>query len=103
MAPGAPGLERIALSRGFRFVHEPLGTSADVQWSRFVGRDAELDDLVSRIVLSDGGAFLLTGYRGVGKTTFVNRVIHDVRERLPRADGYAGPSRVVDDSHRPTW
>lgn len=96
MAAGAPGLERIALSPGFRFVHEPLGTSADAQWNRFVGRDAELDDLVSRIVLSDGGAFLLTGYRGVGKTTFVNRVIHDVRERLPRADGYAGRARVVD-------
>jgi serine/threonine protein kinase len=96
MAPGAPGLERIPLSRGFRFLHEPLGTSNDVSWIRFVGRDAELDDLVSRIVLSNGGAFLLTGYRGVGKTTFVNRVIHEVRERLPRAEGDAAQARVVD-------
>jgi serine/threonine-protein kinase len=89
-------IERIPLSSGFRFVHEPLGTSPEVEWHRFVGRHAELDDLVSRIVLSDGGAFLLTGYRGVGKTTFVNRVIHEVRQRLPLAKGYNGESIVVD-------
>ncbi len=51
---------------------------------------------MSRIVLSNGGAFLLTGYRGVGKTTFVNRVIHEVRQRLPKAEGFTGDSRVVD-------
>lgn len=31
-----------------------------------------------RLFLSDGGAFLITGYRGVGKTTFV----HEVLQRL---------------------
>jgi len=96
MSTVIPLVERIQLSSSFRFVHEPLGTSGDTEWTRFVGRDAELDDLVSRIVLSNGGAFLLTGYRGVGKTTFVNRVIHEVRKRLPAAEGFTGDSRVVD-------
>lgn len=93
-----PGVERMPLSLGFRFIHEPLGTSDEREWSRFVGRSSELDDLVSRIVLSNGGAFLLTGYRGVGKTTFVNRVIHEVRLRLPKAESLVGVSRVVDVS-----
>ena len=59
-------------------------------------RNDELEDFVSRIVLSNGGAFLLTGYRGVGKTSFVNRVVHQVRERLPQARAFVGDARVVD-------
>ena len=51
---------------------------------------------MSRIVLSNGGAFLLTGYRGVGKTSFVSRVIHQVRERLPQARAFVDDARVVD-------
>ena len=89
-------IERVPLGSEFRFVHEPLGTAGDVQWGRFVGRNVELEDFVSRIVLSNGGAFLLTGYRGVGKTSFVNRVIHQVRERLPQARTFVGEARVVD-------
>jgi serine/threonine protein kinase len=88
--------ERVPLSTGFRFIHEPLGASDGAEWNQFVGRSSELEDLVSRIVLSNGGAFLLTGYRGVGKTTFVNRVIYEVRQRLPRAEGLVGTARVVD-------
>ena len=95
MSTVIPFVQQIQLSSTFRFVHEPLGTG-DAEWTRFVGRGSELDDLVSRIVLSNGGAFLLTGYRGVGKTTFVNRVIHEVRQRLPVAAGFTGDSRVVD-------
>jgi hypothetical protein len=89
-------IETIPLGAEFRFVHEPLGNSSDMRWERFVGRTVELEDFVSRVVLSNGGAFLLTGYRGVGKTSFVNRVIHQVRERLPEARTFVGEARVVD-------
>src|SRR5688572_26749579 len=40
-----------------------------------VGRDRELQALVHRILRSHGGSFLVTGYRGVGKTSFVNGVV----------------------------
>jgi hypothetical protein len=96
MPRSVAGIERISLGTEFRFVHEPLGTTSDVRWDRFVGRSVELEDFVSRIVLSNGGAFLLTGYRGVGKTSFVNRVINQVRERLPQARAFVGDARVVD-------
>ncbi len=76
----------IALSDEFRFVHEPtafLGADVltDHRWSTdcFVGREREVRLLTQRILLSHGGAFLVTGYRGVGKTSFVNRVVQQVK------------------------
>jgi hypothetical protein len=57
----------IDLLPSFRFIHEPLSAASTGDWNRFVGREVELQDLASRILLSEGGAFLVTGYRGVGK------------------------------------
>ena len=94
MPPAMPGLLEIPLHRKFRFIHEPLGTSAP-EWQRFIGRDLELDELVVRILLSDGGAFLVAGYRGVGKTTFVNRVVGRIDEQLPRISEQIGPTEMV--------
>jgi serine/threonine-protein kinase len=42
------------------------------------GRSRLADSIASRLHLSNGGAFLITGYRGVGKTTFVRHVLHRV-------------------------
>ena len=69
----------IPLDAGFRFVHEPIRTSIQ---HRFVGRAAETEELVQRLQFSDGGSFLITGYRGVGKTSFVNRVIATLEQRV---------------------
>lgn len=70
-------LDRLPLRAGFRFVHEPL-TSAHK--GRFVGRGDEIGAFARRLQLSDGGAFLITGYRGVGKTSWTNAVVDAVRE-----------------------
>ena len=86
----------IPLNSEFRFVHEPLDGSSDVHQRRFVGRDDELGELAARLVLSDGGAFLITGYRGVGKSTFVNRVLRQVDQRLAAAQDLVGPVELVD-------
>lgn len=86
----------IPLNAEFRFVHEPLDGSSDVHQRRFVGRDDELGELAARLVLSDGGAFLITGYRGVGKSTFVNRVLKQVDQRLAAALDLVGPVELVD-------
>lgn len=47
---------------------------------RFVGREYDLDSFVERLLFSDGGSFLITGYRGVGKTSFINQVIARLKE-----------------------
>lgn len=86
---------RVPLNESFRFIHEPLATTPQGA-DRFIGREAELTELASRILLSNGGAFLVTGYRGVGKTTFVNRVVQTVVDQLPRAERLIGPTEVVD-------
>ena len=92
----APSLYAIPLGTGFRFVHEPLDCSADVHLKRFVGRRDELEELTARILLSDGGAFLVTGYRGVGKSTFVNRVIQEIQTQLPALVPTLGVVRLID-------
>ena len=70
---------RIGLKDAFRFRHEPVGDK-----DTFVGRESELERFVNRILLSEGGTFLLAGYRGVGKTSFVNQAIRETRKRYNR-------------------
>jgi serine/threonine-protein kinase len=95
-------LYRIPLQPYFRFLHEPISfdeteaTSNKILESRFVGRDKELREMIQRILLSDGGAFLITGYRGVGKTSFVNRVIHEIKQNLPWLQNKIGEMDVLD-------
>lgn len=93
--PGRRLSTSIPLTPGFRFAHEPLTTDHDSR--QFVGREAELQALAERVYYSNGGSFLITGYRGVGKTSFVNRVIARVREiaREP-ASPERGAAQIVD-------
>ena len=86
----------IPLNAQFRFVHEPLDGSSEAHQRRFVGREDELGELAARLVLSDGGAFLITGYRGVGKSTFVNRVLKLVEQRLAAAQNLDDRVELVD-------
>ena len=51
------------------------------------GRDSLAEDLAQRLLEADGGAYLVTGFRGVGKTTFVRLVTHLVREQSTRVTG----------------
>lgn len=82
----------IPLREDFRFVHGPADPA---RRDRFVGRRAEVDDFASRLLYSDGGAFLVTGYRGIGKTSFVAAAIARLRKL-----GAAGPDPVeVLDLH----
>lgn len=92
----------IPLKSEFRFAHEPIlfrdrpNSGAGAAKARFVGRERELREMIQRIVLSEGGAFLVTGYRGVGKTSFVNRTVQEIRELLARLADRYGRIRVVD-------
>src|SRR5262249_34111932 len=98
----------IPLRREFRFTHEPIPVpqsqvlrvadqSVTVhRVSRFIGRRDELEALAQRILFSNGGSFLITGYRGVGKTSFVHEVLRQVEQALPWASSFLGPVQLLD-------
>ncbi|MCE0447406.1 hypothetical protein LT493_33845 [Streptomyces tricolor] len=61
------------LHRGFRFIHEPLPVGdASIP---VLGHGELVGLLRERLVYSHGGTFLVTGFRGVGKTTLVLRAL----------------------------
>jgi len=83
----------IPLHPDFRFLHEPARRDAGA--NLLPGRTPDLDELAIRILFSNGGAFLVTGYRGVGKTSFINHVVR----RLCEAEGWVrerlGAVRII--------
>lgn len=86
----------ILLSDAFRFIHEPVHYYHRTRQVNFVGREQELETFVQRILFSHGGSFLITGYRGVGKTSFVNHAIEQVKQRAQRDSVQLGPTRILD-------
>jgi serine/threonine protein kinase len=73
-APPAGRLD-IPLKETFRYVHEP-SPGDDIFAS--LGNDGLVTDLASRVRHSRGGTFLVTGFRGVGKTTLVMRALEQL-------------------------
>jgi serine/threonine protein kinase len=75
---------RFQLKPGFSYVHQPLATEEHV--IPLLGNEDVVDSLAERIAHSAGGSFLVTGFRGVGKTTVIARAL----ERLD-ANGDGAP------------
>lgn len=69
----------IQLIDNFRFSHKPVCSDALNNQS---ARGRMVEAFANRLYLSDGGAFLITGYRGVGKTTFVRDVLTRLKHTL---------------------
>ena len=74
----------VGLKPSFRYVHEPSRASEDALPS--LGNEQLVEELQSRILHSRGGTFLITGFRGVGKSTLVLRAL----------DGITGQNRARD-------
>jgi serine/threonine-protein kinase len=55
-----------------------------------------MESLTQRILFSEGGAFLVTGYRGVGKTSFISQVVRRLEEALPWAEVFLGRTKIID-------
>jgi serine/threonine protein kinase len=83
----------LPLSEPFRFTHEPIPVHSN---QPLIDRDRELSALTDRIFYSDGGSFLVTGYRGVGKTTFVNRVLFELQRRLSDCSSVNERHQLID-------
>ncbi|NYV75323.1 serine/threonine-protein kinase [Streptomyces sp. UH6] len=64
---------RLPLHQAFRYIHEPL--PANDPAIPGLGHDELLAGLLTRLRYSHGGAFLVTGFRGVGKSTLVLRAL----------------------------
>lgn len=83
---GQPDSLDVALKRSFRYIHEPSRADDDAIPS--LGNDELIAKLEKRIRHSRGGTFLITGFRGVGKSTLVMRALDELASR-------SGPSDVV--------
>jgi len=60
----------------------PINAPIEVeQHEYFIGRKAELDLLVNEILRKTSGAILVSGYRGVGKTSLAYKALWEVKSR----------------------
>jgi serine/threonine protein kinase len=73
---------RLPVSESFRYIHHPSAAHDDTL--PLLGNEQVVLALVERILHSDGGAFLLTGFRGVGKTTVILNALEHLRSELGR-------------------
>jgi predicted Ser/Thr protein kinase len=76
----------------FEYLHQPVGSGDVGENALLVGRDRILSAFTHRLHRSRGGAFLITGYRGVGKTSFTLQLIDRLRRRIETK----GTGRLVD-------
>jgi len=76
--PGSRTLD-VRLKPSFRYVHEPSRAGEDALPS--LGHELLTEELRSRILHSRGGTFLITGFRGVGKSTLVLRALDGITSR----------------------
>ncbi|GII03823.1 serine/threonine-protein kinase [Planobispora takensis] len=65
------------LCRTFRYIHEPL--HMDEGGVPMLGNETFVAELKQRLRKSRGGTFLITGFRGVGKSTVVSRALAEIR------------------------
>jgi serine/threonine-protein kinase len=72
------GTVHIPLTPAFSLLHGPLGRDDVVP---LIGNEEVIEDVMRRIIHSSGGSFLVTGFRGVGKTTVVRQALERVRDR----------------------
>ncbi|MFI7225165.1 protein kinase [Nonomuraea angiospora] len=72
---------RLPLKGSFRYVHEPL--RHDEQAMPLLGNAQLIDELNQRLRWSRGGTFLITGFRGVGKSTVVMRALAEIASARP--------------------
>ena len=74
----------VPLKPSFRYIHEPVSDNEVALPS--LGDDSLLTELQNRILHSRGGTFLITGFRGVGKSTLVLRVLDQLVARSTSSD-----------------
>jgi len=60
----------------FKYFHKP--SSEEEVFENFIGREEISEQLEEWLVNGDSGAYLVTGYRGMGKSSFVGKVLNRI-------------------------
>jgi hypothetical protein len=92
---------------GYPYKHESLGEAGkepqEIGGNEFLGREEivkTFTDILSSNVMR--GVYLVTGYRGMGKTSFVKKVLRNLENNYKNHAGHAeAPKRVVPRDARP--
>jgi len=65
----------------YSFNHHPLSGDQEEEKDKYTGRSAIEKKILNILKFGkDNGAYLVTGYRGMGKTSFVKKAINEYRE-----------------------
>lgn len=83
---------------GFNGFHDTNDNEKDKGWSEndqgfFIGRESILDKMQAWLEDNDksrdySGAYLITGFRGMGKSSFVHQAISNLREKSKKENGW---------------
>lgn len=83
----------------YQFIHSPFAERIENNW--FIGRNRVLSRL--KIILNNSstrsGAYLITGFRGMGKTSIVRKAIKEVNE----SGSHGGLKKLLDNIIRFKW
>jgi serine/threonine protein kinase/Cdc6-like AAA superfamily ATPase len=87
------GDHQVRLPPTFRYLHAPVGSTAA---NGAVGRHDAACAFADRLMFSNGGALLVSGFRGVGKTTFVQFALAHIETHHAHYEHVVGPFQLVD-------
>lgn len=71
----------VGLPSSFKFINFPSGLDRKSN-RHFIGRKMHINKFLSFLNSSTKGVYLVTGYRGMGKTSFVNHVLYNYRNSI---------------------
>jgi Cdc6-like AAA superfamily ATPase len=91
--PQQDGARRVGLPSTFRYLHAPVGTAGG---NGAVGRDEAARMFADHVMFSNGGALMVSGFRGVGKTTFVRVALDHIARNRESYESVLGPFQLVD-------
>jgi len=60
----------------FKYFHKP--SSEEEVFDNFIGREENAERLEELLTSGDSGAYLVTGYRGMGKSSLVGKVLNKI-------------------------
>ena len=66
----------------FKYFHKP--SSEEEVFENFIGREKISGQLEEWLTEGDSGTYLVTGYRGMGKTSFVGKILHRITRRTKK-------------------
>ncbi|MCL2415029.1 MAG: tetratricopeptide repeat protein [Bacteroidales bacterium] len=64
----------------FKYFHKP--SSEEEVFENFIGREEDCEQLEEWLTNGDSGTYLVTGYRGMGKTSLVGKVLNKITSQL---------------------